>query len=77
MTYTWFRKKKKERETFPGTSQVAQCLGFQAFTAVAQVQSLVGELRSYKQCLEAKTKTIKQTKTQILSERHESDSVPN
>ena len=30
-----------------------------AFTAVAQIQSLVGELRSHKQLVEAKTTTIK------------------
>ena len=34
----------------PGSSLVVQWLGFSAFTAVAQVQSLVGELRSHKLC---------------------------
>ena len=31
-----------------GSSLMAECLGFQAFIAVARVQSLVGELRSCK-----------------------------
>ena len=32
------------------SSLVAQCLGLGAFTAVAQVQSLIAELRSRKSC---------------------------
>ena len=38
-----YRKKKKEKST--GNSLAVQCLGLGAFTAVAQVQSLVGELK--------------------------------
>ena len=37
-----------------GNSLVVQWLGLRAFTAVAQVQSLVGELRSHKPCSAAK-----------------------
>ena len=44
---------------FEGSSLVAKWLGFQAFTAVAQVQFLVGELRSCKPCGVAKKKKKK------------------
>ena len=37
-----------------GSSLVAWWLGFWAFTAMARVQSLVGELRSHKPCGAAK-----------------------
>ena len=37
---------------------MVQWLGLRAFTAVAQVQSLVGELRSHKPCSAAKKKCI-------------------
>ena len=40
---------------------MAYWLGFQAFTAVAQVQSLVGELRSHKLCSSAKKKKKKKS----------------
>ena len=43
-------------EENPGNSLVVQWLGFGAFTAVAWVQPLVGELRSSKLCGMAKIK---------------------
>ena len=39
-----------------GSSLVVQWLGLSAFTAVARVQSLVGQLRSHKPSGEAKKK---------------------
>ena len=41
-----------------GNSLAVQWLGLSAFTAVAQVQSLAGELRSHKPCGMAKRKKI-------------------
>ena len=49
-------EKKKESR---GNSLVAYWLGFQAFTAVSQVQSLVGELTPHKLHCAAKKKKIK------------------
>ena len=50
ITYMWNLKNNT------GSSLVAEWLGFWAFTAVAWVQSLVGELRSHKSCGVAKKK---------------------
>ena len=44
------------KDTVNGNSLVVQGLGFKAFTAWAQVQFLVRELRSCKLCSEAKKK---------------------
>ena len=40
-----------------GNSLAVQWLGLHAFTEVARVQSLVGELRAHKPCDVAKNKT--------------------
>ena len=47
-----------------GSSLVAWWLGFQAFTAVARVQSLVGELRSCKPHGAAKKKRTRGTEAE-------------
>ena len=47
------------RKCFLGNSLVVQWLGLGAFTAVAQVQSLIGELKSHKPCGMAKKKKKK------------------
>ena len=46
---TRFKIRVKNKET--GNFLTVQWLGLGAFTAVAQVQSLVGELRSHKPCI--------------------------
>ena len=46
----WSCKLWKHKLYFLGSSLVAEWLGFWAFTAVAWVKYLVGELRSYRLC---------------------------
>ena len=53
------------KKVYKRNSVVDSWLGFRAFTAMAQVQSLVGEVRSHKLCRVAKNKQ-KRLKRKVL-----------
>ena len=52
----WFASSRATKNKVLGSSQVAQWLGFHAFRATAQAQSLAGELRYRKPCGTTKKK---------------------
>ena len=60
----WFFKKEVSKTSRPRESLVAWWVGFQAFTAVAQVQSLVGNLDPSSHRVWPKNKIIKQASRQ-------------